>query len=258
VNPITALVGRNARLVFWRNFLAWQKYAVSSVAINIIDPFIYFLAIGLGLGAYVTLTGHGTLMQFIAPGMLGMAVMNAGTFDSCWGCFERLNFNGVYESMVTAPVDPLEIAAGEYLWQAFRAILYGTLFLAAVAAFGLIHSWWVLACPLVFALGGMAFAVPGFYVAMIVAIQEHLFFYFSFVVTPMLMVGGVFFPLDRMPAWVAAIGWCTPLYHAVAACRQLLVGAPTLQTGIDIAWLVVFTLAMMFVPRRVLRRKLGN
>ena len=79
MSPVAALIGRNARLVFWRNFLAWQKYAVSSVAINIVDPFIYFLAIGLGLGAYVSLTGHGTLLQFIAPGMLGMAVMNAGT-----------------------------------------------------------------------------------------------------------------------------------------------------------------------------------
>jgi len=258
MNPLAALFSANARRVFRRNYVAWQKYAWSSIAINIIDPFIYFLALGLGLGAYVQLTGHVSLMQFIAPGLLGVTAMNAATFDSCWGCFERLNFNGVYESMVTAPVDPLEIAAGEYLWQAFRAALYGTLFLVAVAAFGLVHSWWVLLSPLVFALAGTAFAVPSFYVAMRVATQEHLFFYFSFVITPMIMFGGVFFPLDRMPAWVSGLAWCTPLFHAVSACRQLLAGPPTMTFAEDVAWLAVFTVAMAFVPRGILRQKLGN
>jgi lipooligosaccharide transport system permease protein len=258
MNPLTAIVSRNARRVFGRNLLAWQKYAWSSVAINLVDPFIYFLAIGLGLGAYVTLSGHGTLLQFIAPGLLGFTAMNAATFDACWGCYERLNFNNVYESIVTAPVDPLEIAGGEYLWQAFRAAVYGTLFLVAVVAFGLVHSYWVLLSPLVFALTGMAFAVPAFYVAMKMPTQEHLFFYFSFIVSPMIMVGGVFFPLDRLPHWLVDVAWFTPLYHAVNACRTLLSGPPNAGFAIDVAWLAVFLALFSFVPRRVLRQKLGN
>jgi lipooligosaccharide transport system permease protein len=159
---------------------------------------------------------------------------------------------------VTAPVDPVEIAAGEYLWQAFRASLYCTLFLVAVAAFGLVHSWWVLACPVVFALTGVVFAMPGFYVAMKVATQEQLFFYFSFVVTPMIMIGGVFFPLDRLPAWISAAAWCTPLYHAVSAIRILLNGAPNVTLLVDMAWLGVFAAVFAFVPLRVIREKLGN
>lgn len=258
MNPIGALLSPNARRVFRRNFLAWRKYGVASVAINIVDPFVYFLALGLGLGAYVHFTGYGTLMQFIAPGLLGVTAMNAATFDACWGCFERLNLNGVYESIVTGPVDPLEIAAGEYLWQAMRAAMYGALFLVAVAAFGLIHSWWALATLIVFAFAGVAFAVPSFFVAMSVPTQEMLFFYFSFVVTPMIMFGGVFFPLDKMPAWVSMVAWCTPLYHAVAACRQLLDGPPTIAVGFDLLWLIVFSALMAFVPRRILRQKLGN
>jgi lipooligosaccharide transport system permease protein len=258
MSPLGALFRPNARRVFRRNFLAWQKYAWSSLAINIVDPFVYFLAIGLGLGAYVTLAGHGSLMQFIAPGLLGVTAMNAATFDGCWGCYERLNFNGVYESMVTAPVDPVEIAAGEYLWQGFRSGVYGTLFLCAVAAFGLVHSWWVLALPAIFALTGMAFAVPALYVAMRVPTQEHLFFYFSFVVTPMIMFGGVFFPLDKLPHWVSGLAWCTPLYHAVAVCRALLEGSLSVGVVIDVLWLAAFMALFAFVPRNALREKLGN
>jgi lipooligosaccharide transport system permease protein len=258
MSPLGALFSPNARRVFRRNLLAWQKYASSSVAINLIDPFIYFLALGLGLGAYVQLGNHGTLMQFIAPGLIALGAMNAATFDACWGCFERLNFNGVYESMVTAPVDPLEIAAGEYLWQAFRAVLYGVLFLGAVAAFGLVHSWWIVVLPVVLALAGLAFAIPGMYVAFIVATQEHLFFYFSFVVTPMMMFATVFFPLDRMPQWVSVVAWCTPLYHVVDACRALLAGTAGWTLGADLLWLAVFVALFAYVPRRVLKARLGN
>jgi lipooligosaccharide transport system permease protein len=258
MNPLRALLSANARRVFGRNLLAWQKYAWSSVAINLVDPVVYLLAIGVGLGAYVTLAGHRSLLDFIAPGLLCFTAMNTATFDSCWGCFERLNFNGVYESMVTAPVDPLEIAAGEYLWQAFRSCIYGTLFLFAVAAFGLVHSWWALLCPLLFALVGMAFAVPGFLAAIKVPTQEHLFFYFSFVISPMVMVGGVFFPLDKFPVWARDIAWCTPLYHGVEACRSLLSGTINTTFAIDIIWLVAFFALFTLAPRRTLREKLGN
>lgn len=258
MNPIAAIFRPNARRVFRRNLLAWQKYAFSSVAINVLDGFVYFVAIGFGLGAYVTFAGHGSLSAYIAPGMLALTGMNTATFDACWGCFERMNFNGVYESMVTAPVDPLEIAAGEYLWQAFRAVMYCSLFLVAVAAFGLVHSWWVLLSPFVFALTGIAFAVPGVFVAFKVAMQEQLFFYFSLFITPMMMVGGVFFPLDRLPQAILVVAWCTPLYHIVAALRVLLNGPPTVGFAEDVAWLLIFSALFAFVPVRVLRERLGN
>src|SRR6516164_7545255 len=239
MNPLTAFFTRNAWRVFHRNLLAWQKYAWSSVAINIVEPFAYFLALGFGLGAYFSLTGYGSLVQFMAPGFLGLTALNTATFDAAWGEYERRVFHGLYESMVTAPVDPLEIAAGEYLWQAFRSMLYGCLFLAVIAGFGLVHSWWALLCPLVLALSGIVFAIPALLVSFVVKTQEHLFYYFSFVVTPMVMIGGVFFPLDKFPKWALLIAWLTPLYHAVKVFRALVLGTVSGQTGLEVLWILI-------------------
>src|ERR1700736_3256432 len=238
MNALGALFAPNAWRVFRRNLQAWQKYAWSSVAINIVEPFAYFLALGFGLGAYFSLTGYGSLVQFMAPGFLGLTALNTATFDASWGCFERRVFNGVYESMVTAPVDPLEIAAGEYLWQAFRAVLYGCLFLGVITALGLVHSWWALMCPLVLAISGLLFSIPALFISMIVKTQEHLFYYFSFVVTPMSMISGVFFPLDKLPHWLATIAWWTPLYHAVNIFRSLVLGRISSATAVDVVWLM--------------------
>ena len=258
MNPLLAFFRPNTWRVFRRNLLAWQKYAWSSVAINVLEPFGYFLAIGFGLGAYVVLGRHGSLAQFVAPGLLGMLAMNTATFDSCWGCFERLRFNGVYESMVTAPVDPLEIAAGEFVWEAFRATMYGTLFFAVVVGFGLVHSWWALLVPLVLGLTGLLFAIPGFTVAMLVKSQEQLFYYFSMIIGPMVLIAGVFFPLDRLPKWAYDIAWATPLFHAVNVCRALVLGQLSPSVLGDLAWLLVAIVLLVFVPVRIVRAKLGN
>ena len=258
MNPLGALFSRNSWNVFRRDLVAWQKYASSSIVINIFDPIAYFLALGFGLGAYLTLGAKGSFLQFMAPGIVGVAALNAATFDACWGAYERLNNNGVYESMVTAPVDPLEIAAGEYLWQGFRATLYGAIVLVVIAAFGLIHSWWALLSLPLLALTGIVFAMPAFAVAMMVKTQEHLFYYFSFVATPMVMIGGVFFPLDKVPHWLLSIAWLTPLYHAVIVLRALVLGHPTWALANDLAWLVVAGALFAYLPVKFLRDKLAR
>lgn len=258
MNPLSAMFNRNAWNVFRRDFKAWQKYAFSSIAINIFEPMAYFLALGFGLGAYLTLGSGGSLIQFMAPGMLGLTALNAATFDACWGAYERLNFNGVYESMVTAPVDPREIAAGEYLWEGFRAILYGAIFLVVITFFGLVHSWWALLTLPVLALAGIVFAMPAFAVAMMVKSQEHLFYYFSLVATPMVMISGVFFPIDKMPRWLQDIAWCTPLLHAVNICRGLVLGHLSPSMLGDLVWLVVAGALLAFLPVPFLLNKLAR
>ncbi|HXW52447.1 MAG TPA: ABC transporter permease [Candidatus Acidoferrales bacterium] len=258
MNPVAAFFRPNAWRVFRRNLYAWQKYAWSSVAINIVEPFAYFLALGFGLGAYFKLQGYGSLVQFMAPGFLGLTALNTATFDAAWGCYERRVTSGVYESMVTAPVDPMEIAAGEYLWEAFRSMLYGTLFLAVITGFGLVHSWWALLCPLVLALAGIVCAIPALLVSFVVKTQEHLFYYFSFVATPMVMISGVFFPLDKFPHWALAIAWLTPLYHAVNIFRSLVMGTVGPQTIGEVAWILAAIALLAFAPVRPVKSKLAN
>jgi lipooligosaccharide transport system permease protein len=258
MKAILAFFSPNAWNVFRRNLLAWQKYALSSMAINIVEPFAYFLALGFGLGAYLTLKGHGSLVQFMAPGFMGFTAMNTVSFDASWGGYERMNFNGVYESMVTTPVQPEEIAAGEYLWEAFRAVMYGLLFLAVITAFGLVHSWLALLCPIVLALTGIMYAIPALWVAFLVKTQEHLFYYFSFVITPTMMIAGVFFPLDRVPHWLQVVAWFTPLYHSVNIFRSLVLGRVGWGNAVDLLWILAAIAVLATLPLRTLRSRLAN
>jgi lipooligosaccharide transport system permease protein len=124
--------------------------------------------------------------------------------------------------------------------------------------FGLVHSWWALFCPLVLALAGIICAIPALLVSFVVRTQEHLFYYFSFVATPMVMISGVFFPLDKFPHWALAIAWLTPLYHAVNVFRALVMGTVGTQTVWDLVWIIVAIVVLAFAPVMPVRSKLAN
>jgi lipooligosaccharide transport system permease protein len=247
---------RRALAVWWRDFLAWRHYYKSSVLLNFGEPVTNLLALGLGLGAYVASMDGVSFMTFIAPGLLAVTAMNAVTFDAAFEGYDRLNESGVYKGMITSPLLPGEIVAGELLWEATRSLLYGGIFLIVIAAFGLVHSLWALILPLPLLLVGMLFAAPALLVATLARNHENLFYYFTLVVTPMFMFSGVFFPIARLPAVVRDVVVALPLYHAVNLFRALILGRVHPVLWVDVAWLVGYTAVLCLLPTPGLRRRL--
>lgn len=247
---------RSAGAVWWRNFVAWRKYYLSSVLLNFGEPLTNLLALGLGLGAYVATMQGVSFLQFIAPGLLAVTAMNAVTFDSGFETYDKLNSNGIYQAMLTSPLQVREIVAGEYLWEATRSLLYGSVFFIVVSAFGLVHSVYAVLLPIPLVLMGVLFSAPAIYVAAIARTHEQIFYYFSLVVTPMFMFSGVFFPVSRLPHLVADVVYILPLYHAVAMCRDLVLGRVGPADGVHLLWLVGYTLILLWLPMRALERRL--
>ncbi len=247
----------SALAVWWRNFLAWRKFWRSSILLNFGEPLTNLLALGLGLGAYVSSMMQGvSFLQFIAPGLLAVTAMNAVTFDSGFDGYDRLNSNGVYAAMMTSPLTVPEIVAGEYLWEATRSLLYGAVFFIVVLAFGLVHSLWVVLLPIPLALFGVVFAAPALYVAARAKTHEQLFYYFSLVITPMFMFSGVFFPVNHLPWYIADIIYALPLYHGVDLARSLMLGQISLACLWDLLWILGYAAVLSYLPVKALERRL--
>ncbi|MDI6869926.1 MAG: ABC transporter permease [Bacillota bacterium] len=145
-----------------------------------------------------------------------------------------LRTTGVYDAMATSPLSVGEIVGGELLWEATRSVLYGLIFLSVLALFGLVRSAWVL------------------------ALHEHLFFYFTLAITPMFMFSGVFFPVERMPGPLPRVVKALPLYHVVELARSLVLGGASAGDLIHLGWLLLLTLAALALPVPLLRRALNR
>src|SRR5712692_3052066 len=143
-----------ARRVGWRECISWRRVVKRSVVLNLGEPFLYLVAVGFALFAYVNLGRGQTYAAFVAPALIAVTAMNAVTFDSLFGSWNNMHDKRVFEAIVTAPITPQDLVLGEFFWQASRALLYGMTFALVMFAVGLFRSPWALALPLVLVLMG--------------------------------------------------------------------------------------------------------
>ncbi|MDA8195433.1 MAG: ABC transporter permease [Thermaerobacter sp.] len=249
-------ISRVALVIFRRNFLAWSRYYKSSVLLNFGEPVTSLLAFGFGLGAYIAKMNGVPFAVFIGPGLLAVTAMNAVTFDMTFDAYDRLNVSGVYAAMLTTPVTASDIVAGEFLWEAFRSLLYGMVFLLVLCLMGLVRSWWALMIPVPLVFAGVMFAAPALWVSTRSRTHEQLFYYFTLVITPMSLFSGVFFPLQHLPPVLRTVILLTPLVHVVRIIRALVLGSFPPHIAGDVVWVLAYTALLTAWPTRSLARRL--
>src|SRR3972149_661123 len=98
---------------------------------------------------------------FLAPGLVAVSAMNGASFEVTYNAFIRLTFEKTYESMLTTPVQPQDLLAGEVLWAVTRASIYGGCFFAAIAAVGLAPLPYALLALPAIPLTGLVFPALG-------------------------------------------------------------------------------------------------
>jgi lipooligosaccharide transport system permease protein len=85
---------------------------------------------------------------------------------------------------------------------------------------------------------------------------DYFGYYFTFVVNPLFLFGGIFFPYDSLPGWAQSIAWFAPTLHLVDIARHLSVGSDAPSVLSDALWLLVAAAMLLLVPLRMLRVRL--
>lgn len=244
-------------LRFWqRNVFVFRSIFPEALAVNFIEPVIYLLAMGFGIGAYLTTLGGLPYLTFVATGLICTAAMFGATFECTYNAYVQMYYEKAYDGAITTPLTVEDVVVGEILWGATRSVLFGTTFLIVIAAFGTVRSPLALLIPPLFFLSGLMFSVIAMAFTAVNPSIDYFPFYFALFITPMFMFSGIFFPLDALPAWVATATWFTPLSHVVALARALALGTLEARHWADLAWIVVVTGALFPLPVVLMRRRL--
>jgi lipooligosaccharide transport system permease protein len=244
--------------VWRRNFLVWRKLAIPSMLGNFADPAFYMLALGYGLGSLIPAVDGMPYIAFLAAGTICYSTMNTATFEALYSAFSRMHVQRTWDAILNAPLSLDDIVTGEALWAATKSLFSGAAILIVVWLLGLAQSWMVLwLIPLAF-LVGLCFASLGLIVTALAPSYDFFMYYFTLVITPMMLVCGVFFPVVQLPDWLQAVSAALPLTHAVAIARPLLVGEVPGQVLLHVMvlagyGLVAFHIALVLARRRLLR-----
>jgi lipooligosaccharide transport system permease protein len=246
---------KRAFRVWQRNFTVYTKLYKSSIALNFVEPALYLVALGFGLGAFVKEINGVPYINFIAPGIIASSSMFAAVYECTYGTYVRMIFQKTFDAILATPVNLDDLVAGELIWGATKSMLYGTIIMIVISLFGLVDSpALILAIPVLF-LSGLIFAeVSLIAVATVPGIDTFNYFY-TLLMTPMFLFSGIFFPLDNLPPVVARIAFFTPLYHLVNICRSFSSGKIWAGMG-DLALIVVIAMFLAPFPFRLMRRRI--
>ena len=246
----------NALRVWRRDFECWKRYAPAFFVVALGEPLFYLLAIGYGLGHFVSDMGGAPYVVFLAPGIIASAAMNSASFETTFGSFTRMTEQNTYMAILATPCSVADIVAGDILWAATKSVLSAVFVLLVTALFGLLSSPLAIALvPIAFLIGVM-FGSLGMVVTSRAPSYDFFSYYFTLGISLMFLFSGVFFPLDILPAWARAVAWLLPLTHAVHICRALAGGAPTLFLVGNLVWMLVITIGAFLVAERWVRRRL--
>jgi lipooligosaccharide transport system permease protein len=242
--------------VWQRHFLVWRKLAVPSILGNLADPMIMLFGLGYGLGAALGDVGGTSYFAFLASGFLASTTMYAATFESLFSAFSRMHVQKTWEAIVNAPMTLDDVLAGEWVWAATKSLAAGLAVLLIVSVAGYASYPTALATIPAIMLIGLAFGALGLCVNALATGYDFFSYYMTLLLTPMMMLSGVFFPVERLPAAVQAVTQLLPLYHGVELMRPLLLGRMPAGSLLHVAVLATYALAGFYVAAVLTRRRL--
>lgn len=244
---IWAMVQRN-RDVYWKT---WKTNFLPPL----LEPFLYLVAFGYGLGAFVATFDGVPTRQFVAPGILAITIMQGAFFETTYNSFVRMWFQKTWDAITATPLTIDDVLVGELVWAALKAALNATLMAAVILAFGLFPWTFLVVAPVVGFVGGLLFAGLGLMVSAKVKAIDGFSFAIYLFITPMMLLAGTFYPIDRYPVVVQQVAYAFPLTNLVHVLRVAAYESDP-DVWLNLVYLVAGALLFPMIAVRWMKKKL--
>ncbi len=244
-------------------WLLYKRTWKGNVISRFLMPVLFLVSMGVVLGDLVDERAGGVggvpYLQFVVPGILAAQAMWTSMSESTYSVTGAIRWNMGYHAMLATPLGVGDVLLGHLLYVTVSVTMATGAFVLVGGLFGAWVSWWVVAAIPVVVLTGMAFSVPCFALSATLHDNVELGYtvLFRFVMTPLFLFSGTFFPIDQLPLPLQAVAWVTPLWHGVDVARDLALGGPdwTAVAG-HTAYLVLLVAASSVWALRAFRRRL--
>lgn len=240
--------------VWQRHWTVYTKLYKTSFALNFVEPALYLVAMGFGLGAFVPDIHGQPYINYIAPGIIASSSMFAVVYECTYGTYIRMTYQKTFDAILATPVNLDDLIAGELIWGATKSVIFGVTITIVIALFGLVDSALILlSIPIIF-LCGLIFAELSIIFAAIVPGIDSFSYFYTLFMTPLFLFSGIFFPLDSMPRVVTDIASFTPLYHLVNVCRSLSAGSLS-GTIWSTVWIALVVVLLAPIPFKLMKKR---
>ncbi len=223
--PPELLAARRPQRMLERSLIVNRRTWLIIVS-GFFEPLFYLLSIRIGFSELIgdVTVGGKTIgyAEFVAPALMASSAMNGAVYDSTMNVYFKLKHARLYDSVLSTPMAPADVALGEIGWAVVRGLLYSIAFLLTMWALGMTGSAWVVLSVPICVLIGFAFAAVGMACTTFMRSWAD-FEYVTAVTLPLFLFSATFYPLSSYGDW-AWIVQLSPLYHGVALVRAVNLG----------------------------------
>jgi lipooligosaccharide transport system permease protein len=253
----------------WLRTMRGYGWTVMMTAVG--TPLVYLFAMGVGLATLIDANTGASLgggsgaglpyLVFVAPALLATAGIMVASEENTYSVMSGFKWRRTYYGPNASPLSSAQLVNGHSLGVLFRLLLTTGLYYLFLLLFGAVPepAGWLMIFTA--ALGGMAFGLPLMaYASSIVEDKGQFAMVQRFVVMPLFLFSGTFFPLASMPWAVQWIGWISPLWHSTELGRVLSYGyaEPAWLTALHVLYLAVLAAAGWVLAKRNYSRRLGQ
>jgi lipooligosaccharide transport system permease protein len=253
---------------FAEHVLRVQKnYGWELLAYSVGNPLMYLFAMGVGLATLVdtargeAVFGGVSYLTFIAPALIASAAVMTVTAEFTYPIMDGFKWHRTFFGPHATPLQTHQIANGHIIAVCLRLLVQSVLYFAIVALFGASPSLWGwLTVPLA-VLCGLSFGLPLMaYASTLEQDKGQFALVMRFIVTPLFLFSGTFFPLDTLPAGIRWIGWFSPLWHGTELGRVFSYGhaEPVWLATVHVLYLAALAAAGWTATKRIFARRLGK
>jgi lipooligosaccharide transport system permease protein len=257
---LTGAIAGAAR-VLQRNLLVYRRTWRGSLFGSFLTPLLYLTAMGIGLSQLMARGGSDMLggvpyLDFLGPGILASSCMQTASFESTYPIMGKISWRKNYEAILATPIEVHHLLIGELGWIAFRLTTMATVFMIVLTLFGIPRSPLALLAIPAAVLTGVAFAASIIAFAATRHNDSGFAALFRFIINPLFLFSGTFFPVSQLPDAVEWVAAATPLYHGVALVRGAVLDSMPSTWPLHVAYLLVWVATTGYVAYRLLRRRL--
>ena len=243
--------------IFLRHQKCYCKHLFSNGFPPFVEPIVFLAAIGIGLGRHIDNIAGMKYSQFVASGLVASTAMFTATFELTYGTYVRMEFENIYDSILSTPISIFDAFLGEILWAGAKGFFFSSAVLLVISLLGFVNSPFCVFAPFI---GGATAVIYGALALIITSWVKDINtfnFYITGCCTPMFFLSGIILPINELPIIFQKISYFIPSTHSVNIIRSLLLGSFSYSVFYDIIFLAVFmplcvSLAILCIKKRLI------
>jgi len=191
---------------------------------SVISTFLYIFAFGYALGSSIPGMGGHTYIQFMLPGLIMMQVILHAYINPAYSLFSSRDDRYI-EDPLTTPMRYSTMVVAYVLGGMCRGLFMGLVIAVVTMLLFGIGIFDIPMFVLLLFVTSATFACFGVMLGQWAKNIEDVGNVMSYLLSPLLFLGGVFFSIDIIPAdWIRWLSWLDPLTYVVDGFRYAMIG----------------------------------